>query len=124
MNTDQQQQLAAAKAAGERRMIMQFTPEQRREWQATAAEEAASQSENVEHFRKVQSAAREPGFFGDVRRAILASRRPVAQLAAQIGVEPRLLSEFQAKSAELPATAVDRLLQELHLRLMFEIPGQ
>ncbi|TVS21031.1 MAG: hypothetical protein EA424_00950 [Planctomycetaceae bacterium] len=54
----------------------------------------------------------------DVRRAIAASRRPIHELADEIGVEPRLLSDFCAGDAELPPVALDRLLETLGLRLM------
>jgi hypothetical protein len=65
-------------------------------------------------------AAEQPGFFGDVRRAILASRRPIDELAAAIGVDARVLSDFRAGNEELPAGALDRLLETLGLRLMQE----
>jgi hypothetical protein len=43
-------------------------------------------------------------------------------LAGEIGVDPRVLSEFRTGEAELPAAALDRLLDVLGLRLMQEIP--
>jgi hypothetical protein len=43
-------------------------------------------------------------------------------LSAEIGVDPRLLSDFRAGDAELPALALDRLIQTLGLRLVQEIP--
>jgi len=67
------------------------------------------------------SSAEQPGFFGDLRRAIVASRRSVAGLSAGIGVDQRLLSDFQAGDAELPA-ALERLVDTLDLRLMHKIP--
>jgi len=45
-------------------------------------------------------------------------------LAKQINVDPRLLSDFRAAQAELPAAALDRLLEALGLRLMQEIPAR
>ena len=61
-------------------------------------------------------------------------REPPARAAAQdqacsgfdiadneIGVEPRILSDFRAGDAELPAEALDRLIEVLGLRLMQEI---
>ena len=46
---------------------------------------------NASQARKVKAAAEQHGFFGDIRRAILLSRPNVADLASQIGVEPRVL---------------------------------
>ncbi|MEX1028004.1 MAG: hypothetical protein WD049_08365 [Candidatus Paceibacterota bacterium] len=81
----------------------------------------AGKEQNIAHLRKLQAAATKPGFFGDVRRAIALSRRPVETLAADIGIDVRLLSEFRAGDAELPSAALDRLLDVLGLRLMQEI---
>ncbi len=44
------------------------------------------------------------------------------ELAAEIAVDPRRLSDFWAGDAELPSAALDRLLDVLGLRLMQEIP--
>jgi hypothetical protein len=50
------------------------------------------------------------------------SRRPTAELAKEIDVDLLLFSDFRAGEAKLPATALDRLLETLGLRLMQEIP--
>ena len=73
-------------------------------------------------MEKIHEAAQQVGFFGDLRRAISSSRRPVSELAATIGVEPSVLSDFRAAEAELPAKALETLIDELGLRLMQEIP--
>jgi predicted transcriptional regulator len=57
-----------------------------------------------------------------VRRAILLARHSIDELAATVGVEARLLSDFRAGEAELPAAALERLIDTLGLRLMQEIP--
>jgi hypothetical protein len=49
-----------------------------------------------------------------------ASRRSIHELADEIGVESRLLSDFCADDAELPPIALDRQLEKLKLRLMQE----
>jgi hypothetical protein len=46
----------------------------------------------------------------------------VFDLAAEIGIDARLLSDSRAGDAELPAAALDRLIGVLGLRLMHEIP--
>lgn len=102
-------------------MHLRLTPEQRTEYRAAVEEELAAKDENIAHWRKVRAEAEQPGFFGDLRRAILLSRRPIHELAQQIGVAPRQFSDFQAGDAELPAAALDRLIETLDLRLMHEI---
>ena len=122
LTPEQQEQVRRAKAAGEKRVRLSFTPQQKAEWEAALQRELAGREENIAHFRKIQAAAEQPGFFGDVRRAIALSRKPIHQLAAEIGVDATLLSDFRAGEEHLPAAALDRLLESLGLRLMQEIP--
>jgi hypothetical protein len=122
LTPEQQEQVKQAKARGERRVTVQFTPEQRQAYRDAVEQELAGKDENIAHFRKIKAAAEQPGFFGDVRRAILLSRGSIGELAALIGVEPEVLSDFRAGEAELPAAALNRLLEALGLRLMQEIP--
>lgn len=122
LTLEQQQELRRAKAAGEPRIYLQFTEAQRKEWQLSVEKESACKDENVAQLRKIQTAAKQPGFFGDIRRAIILSRRPVGELAGTIGVDPHLFSDFRAGEAELPAPALERLVASLGLRLMQEIP--
>lgn len=122
LTAEQQEQLQRARAAQQHRVNLEFTAEQRAAWQQAAAEEQACKAENFAHFRKIESAAQEPGFFGDIRRAILVSRRSPIELSAEIGVDPLMLSDFRAGTAELPAGALSRLIEVLGLRLVQEIP--
>jgi hypothetical protein len=122
LTPEQQAELNRARAAGQKRTMLNMTREQKAEWQSAVRREMAGREENVEHFRKIRAAAEQEGFLGDLRRAIAQSRRPVHNLAAEIGVEARLLSDFRAGEAELPAAALDRLIGVLGLRLMQEIP--
>ncbi len=121
-NPQQKELVRQAKERGERRVSVPFTAEQRNAWREAVEQELASKDENAAHIRQIVAAAEQPGFFGDVRRAMLASRRPIHDLAGAIGVEPRILSDFRAGTAELPAAAVDHLMETLGLRLMQEIP--
>lgn len=122
LTPEQDEQLKKAKAAGEQRVTLCFTPEQKAEWRAAVEQEMAGKEENIAHFRKIKSAAEQPGFFGDVRRAIILSRRPIHDLAVEIGVDVRLLSDFRAGNEELPSEALNELIDALGLRLMQEIP--
>ena len=122
LTPDQQDKLRQTRATEQRRVSLDFTTEQKQEWQQAVAEEVASKDENIAHFHKLQSAAEQPGFLGDIRRAILMSQRSPAELSAEIGVDSHLLSDFRSGEAELPATALSRLIEVLGLRLMQEIP--
>ena len=122
LTPEQQDEVRKAKAAGDNRVTIGFTAQQKDQWKAAVREELAGKEENIAHLRKIQAAAEQPGFFGDLRRAIAASRRSVDELSAGIGVDQRLLSDFRAGDAELPAVALERLVDTLGLRLMQEIP--
>ena len=121
LTPEQQDQVRQAKAAGEERVTLRFTTEQKNRWRAAVEKELAGKEDNIAYLRKMLAAMEQPGFFGDVRRAIVLSRRPVHELAQQIGVAPRLFADFQAGEAELPSAALDRLIETLGLRLMQEI---
>ena len=122
LTPEQQDEVRKAKAAGDNRVTIGFTAQQKDQWKAAVQEELAGKEENISHLRKIQAAAKQPGFFGDLRRAIAASRRSVDELSAGIGVDQRLLSDFRAGDTELPAAVLERLVDTLGLRLMQEIP--
>ncbi len=91
LTPEQQEQVRQAKAAAERRVHLRFTPEQRSEWRAAVEEELAAKDENIAHWRKVHAEAELPGFFGDLRRAVLLSRRPFMNWLSK-SVLPRVCS--------------------------------
>lgn len=122
LTPEQQDGVRKARAAGDKRVTIGFTTHQKEQWEAAVREELAGKEENIAHLRKIQAAAQQPGFFGDLRRAIVASRRSLDELSAEIGVDQRLLSDFRAGDAELSAAALERLVKTLGLRLMQEIP--
>jgi DNA-binding MarR family transcriptional regulator len=122
LTPEQQEQVRQAKARGERRVTVSFTAEQRKAWRQAVEQELAGKDENIAHIRKVVAAAEQSGFFGDVRRAIILSRRLPNELCAAIGVNPSVLADFRAGDAELLATALEQLIETLGLRLMHEIP--
>ncbi|MCR4413702.1 MAG: hypothetical protein NUV77_14880 [Thermoguttaceae bacterium] len=122
LTPEQQEQVTQARAAGQKRVTLSLTPRQKAQWQTVMEQELAGKEENLAHLQKIKAAAEQPGFFGDLRRAIALSRRPVHELALEIGVDWRLLSDFRSGDAELPAAALDRLIETLGLRLVQEIP--
>jgi ribosome-binding protein aMBF1 (putative translation factor) len=122
LTPEQQDQVERARAAGEKRVTIDFTSPQRAAWDATVQQELAAKQETLELFRKIQCAADQPGFFGDIRRAIIHARRPIEELATEVGIDGQLLSDFRAGDAELPSAVLEQLIQVLGLRLMQEIP--
>jgi DNA-binding MarR family transcriptional regulator len=120
--SEQKEQIRQARERGERRIYMELTPEQKREYREAVALEMAGKEVNIARGLKIKAAAEQPGFFGDIRRAVLLSRPSITELASAVGVDQCVLSEFLADEAELPAAALDRLLKQLGLRLMQEIP--
>jgi hypothetical protein len=121
LTPEQQQVVDKAKAAGEKRVMLKFTSEQKMEWQHALQQELDGREETIAHVQKIKAAAEQPGFFGDVRRAIALSGRRIDELANASGIDVRLLSDFRAGEADLPSAALDRLLDFLGLRVMLEI---
>lgn len=114
----QQEQIRSAKAAGEPRVNLTLTPEQSREWRAEADRELAGKDDNIAYYRKLEAACAQPGFLGDLRRAIKSARRPFADVASKAGLEPKVLADFSIGDAELSPVQIDRLVDVLQLRLM------
>jgi len=121
LTPEQRAQAEQARRDGQPRVLLTTTVEQRAEKQRAIAEEEAAHEENIAAIARRRQAETEPGFAGDLRRAITAARRP--QLAAEIGIDTGLLEDFREGHAVLPFEAVDRLVTLLGLRLMAEIRG-
>jgi hypothetical protein len=122
LTPEQAELVRNAKACGEKSIDLPFTPEQRGEWERAVAAEESTRDQNILHFNKVIKATKQPGFFGDIRRAVQHSLRPANEIAKEIGIDDRVFSDFLAAEIELPASALDRLVELLGLRLMQEIP--
>jgi hypothetical protein len=97
------------------------TPEQESEVEQAIAEEDAAMGENKADAIRRHAALHEPGFSGDLRRAIARSRRSNAELAPMVGVTEETLDAFRSGDDELPSGAVSRLVSVLGLRLMAEL---
>jgi hypothetical protein len=87
---EQKELIRQAKERGERRIDMEFTPEQRNEYCEAVALEMAGKDANIARARKLKIAAEKAGFFGDIRRTILLSLLSIADLATAIGIDWRL----------------------------------
>lgn len=102
------------------RLQIEFTAEQAEEYRRMAAEENAAREANIAQIRQRDQAAAEPGFSGDLRRAIRSARRRPEDLAAELGIDVQLLEDFRKGEATLPSDVVDRLVAVLGLRLVTE----
>jgi hypothetical protein len=100
------------------RIMLEFTPEQEEEYRRMVEVEETGRDANIAYARKLLAASREPGFSGDLRRAIGASRRDHRELARDIGIDVEALEAFRAGDAALPSDVVDRLVALLGLKLV------
>jgi hypothetical protein len=122
MNLTEQQKAEMARVRAEgRRAVVDFTPEQRTEWLQHVAEAEANKGELIEKIRRQDQAACEPGFSGDLRRAILASGKAASSIADEIGMNPDILEDFCTGDGILPSDVIGKLVEHLGLRLMKEL---
>lgn len=96
---------------------IELTPEQRNEYQRLAKAVDAGQESDRAHVRAIEAAAREPGFSGDLRRAIMGAGIPIAELSARCGISATTMEEFRAARLALTSDAIDRLIEALGLQL-------
>ena len=79
--------------------------------------EQANKAETVARFRRMLVASNEPGFSGDLRRAIDSQRLHPRRLADECGVDWRVLDDFRSGDATLPSDVIDRLVQRLGIKV-------
>src|SRR4051794_7908659 len=99
---------------------LELTAEQRSRLRQAIEEEEEVHAVNCLKLTKILNAEQDAGFSGSLRRAISHSQRSIAELAAAVEIDPRLLDSFRADEVTLPSDVVDRLVNELHLRLVAE----
>ena len=105
--------------------MLEYTPEQLADWEAARNQALAEKPEVIARFHKRREAEAEESFSGHLRRAIgaeLVKRRNSKSLSEEACVDWRLLEDFRCGDATLPSDVVDRLVAELGLRLVQEIP--
>lgn len=100
-----------------RGVYVDFTPEQAEQYRLLAREVDAGRDQDLAHIRAVEAAAHEPGFSGDLRRAIMAARIPSDLFAARIGVPIREFEDFRAGHHLLTSDVIERLIDVLGLKL-------
>jgi hypothetical protein len=118
LTPEQQAQVNQAKAEGRQRILLAMTPEQAQNDAREVAVEEFGREENIRLARLRRQARNEPGFSGDLRRALASLHKPPQTIAAEIAADGELLDQFCRGEAELPTDVVDRLVAHLDLRLM------
>jgi hypothetical protein len=108
LTESQKAEIARARAEGRHRIMSEYTPEQRADWERRVAAEMAFKDERIQSIHKRDAAALEPGFSGDLRRAIAASG----------AIDADLLESFCEGEAELPSNVIDKLVEHLGLQLV------
>lgn len=100
----------------------QATPEQRERIETLAALVEAEKPDIIRRLHLCEAAEREPGFNGDLRRAIHAAGKPLEQLAAVAQVGVFQLCDFLEGTSELTSGQIQKLVSELGLQLVRPIP--
>lgn len=118
LTIEQQASIARQRGEGRRSLVVEATTEQQGEYREVVARELAGKGANIEHSRKRRIASQEPGFSGDLRRAINATRKPAQDLAQELGLDPELIDQFCAGDVVLSSNDIDSLVEHLGLRLM------
>jgi hypothetical protein len=102
--------------------ILEATPEQRELIDRVAALVELEKPEITRRWQLSEAAAAEPGFRGDLRRAIHSSGMHVQKLATLTGIELIPLSDFLEGMAELTSDQIQKLVDTLKLQLVRTIP--
>jgi len=113
-----------ASRPSDRRVGVPLTPDQKAAYRRAVEEERAGEEELIARAQMLRAAEQEPGLFGDLRRAINASRIPRDAIANQVGTSLDELDNFRTGTALLPPEVLNRLVSALGLRLMQEIPSR
>lgn len=104
------------------RTLPEATPQQRELIERVAAQIEAEKPDIVRRLQLCEAAQREPGFSGDLRRAIHAGGKPLDSLAAAAQMEVVRLCEFLEGTAELTSDQIRNIANELGLQLVRSIP--
>jgi hypothetical protein len=98
------------------------TPYEERVARAIAKEDG-HQKQTIEQVRRLFAAGDEPGFSGDLRRAIHSGGKPLEALAAAAHVDVPRLCDFLEGAAELTSEQIRIITHELGLQLVRSIPA-
>jgi len=87
------------------------------------AEEDLHQAQTIVQVERVMAAGEEPGFSGDLRRAMHGSQIALEKIAAAAKIEVFALCDFLEGTAELTSSQITAIVQLLNLQLMRPIPA-
>jgi hypothetical protein len=94
-----------------------LTDEQRAIWNDLVDREQAGRSHEEARWNKVFRAARERGFGGELRTAVLRCGRPWDELGAAMGITSERLFAWMSGDETLSEVTIGRLVDELDLHL-------
>lgn len=100
-----------------RRITRVLTPQQRASLQRNRRRIAAELPELAVHDQRRKEAREEPTLSGELRRAIHASPRSLAEMASLAGISVLVLDEFLTGERTLRSDVLDRLATSLGLVL-------
>lgn len=102
------------------RVTIEFTPEQRAEWERLCDLAASEREQAADQLRRMDSACAEQSFRGELRRAIRAARRGSRPrlFDQELGLDPVQIDRFLAAEEDLPLEVVERLIGALELHLV------
>ncbi len=98
-----------------------LTDEERTAWRERVAAIEAERPKIEDDLRKMELAAKEPGFSGQLRRAIHGTNRRgvlLPQLMERANIEWDVLGPFLRRQAPLPSDAIDRLIEAMGVSLV------
>ncbi len=100
------------------RAVIQLTDAQRNEYQRQVAKELSYRDQVIQDSRPLLEALYEPGFSGDLRRAIAGCGIDHHRLCEQVHVDVNHLNAFLSGKSPLSSDMIDRLAPALGLTLV------
>lgn len=100
-----------------KRVLREFTPEEKARWEAGVREELAGKAENIAHIQKLLVAREDDSLSGELRRIIGGSGLTRYRIAKDAGISQSTLEYFMTGERSLRLETVDKLAKVLGLRL-------
>jgi ribosome-binding protein aMBF1 (putative translation factor) len=101
-----------------KREFRKATPEERERLKQARAEADAELPDMLERAARRRQAMAEQNVSGQLRRAIAEDGWRYEELSAQAGITVAELADFMTGDVALPSTAVDRLAELVHQKLV------
>jgi hypothetical protein len=100
-----------------------MTPEESARFERLIEISEAEKPDVIRRFRLLMAAGDEPGFNGDLRRAIHGGHVAMEKIAAAAGMEVFALCDFLEGTAELTSSQIAAIVEFLNLQLVRPIPA-